>query len=678
MRLVGVDVGGTFTDICAIDEEARRLHVYKVPSTPDDPSRGAVSGIERTRFPMNEVDRIHHGTTVATNAVIQRTGARVGLLTTHGFRDVLQIRRTTRGELYNLHWHPPAELVPRRRRVEIDERMSADGEVITPLRPEEVVEKTRGLVEQGVEALAIAFLNAYANPAHEQQAAEIVQKHFPGLFVVTSAEIIPEWREFERTSTAVVAAYVGPLLEHYLEKFDSRLAAAGYRRDLLIMLSNGGVATRRDLRKRAAHTLMSGPAAGVVAAKRIGDELSEPNVVSIDIGGTSTDIAVVADGEPRLASEQEIEFGTVVHLPVIDVQSIGAGGGTIAWVDQGGALRLGPGSAGSEPGPACYGRGGTEPTITDACVEMGILSKEGLLGGEMPLVPERATESLQRLGSSLGLTPLETAIGVVRVAVQSIALAVRRMTLERGDDPRGFSLFCAGGAGPMLGALVAEELGITRLIVPRFPGACSAYGLLQSDVRRDYAQTFARPLAPKSWDDARRRLTEMEELGRQDLDRDGILRESQRYEYRCAMRYYAQTHELEVELASDATVDQVRELFRQAHEREFGFVAGPEEPVEVVNLRVTAVGQVARPQLGGLPRAEEEGRRAIRSTTRKVHFTSERAEEATVQWRDDLAQGDRVRGPAIVEQYDSTTLIPPDWTVEVQATGDLLVVRGGG
>lgn len=688
MMRVGVDVGGTFTDFVFLDEMTGRLQVQKTSSTPDNQMRGVMEGLARSSCAPRDISMFLHGTTVATNAVIQKKGCRTGLITTKGFRDVLKIRRTTRGKLYDVQWDPPEELVPRRYRLEIDERTDAFGHILKPVNRGEVLAAAEKLVRAGMESVAVVFINSYANPANEVEACRIIKEAFPDLFVVNSSQLLREWREFERTSTAVVAAYVGPLLKRYLGSMMEELGRGGYQGRVLVMLSNGGVAPADQVEELAPRSLLSGPAAAVIAAREIGRLIGEENLVSIDIGGTSTDVAMVYQGELLMSLEQEIEFGTIVHLPVIDVSTIGAGGGTIAWIDRGGVLQMGPQSAGADPGPVCYGKGGTEPTLTDANVVLGRLNPGHLLGGQLPIDRDRALKAIEeKIAQPLGLDTYAAARGMVEVLNQNIANAIRKITVQKGYDPREFALFCCGGAGPLQAAEIARELSMKAVIVPPNPGVTSALGLLLTDIRHDYVTSYIQELNRVEAKDVEAAFASMEEEGKRQLAVDGVKAEDMVFERSVDLRYLAQTHELTVSwpypaktLGAEAvSIDSWRRLcqaFHDRHQQEFGYAAELDEPLEIVNLRVAAIGKLSRPELAGSAADSRTGAIVCKPKgNRLVYFkeTGNGPVPTPVYWRQDLVCGDEIFGPAVIEQFDSTIVILPGQSGKVDAYGNIII-----
>lgn len=672
MSRVGVDIGGTHTDIVVVDGGA--VHVRKVPSNNAEPAEAVRRGIEALGISLADVELFAHGTTVATNAVIQRNGELTGLITTAGFRDVLQIRRTTRGELYDFRWDPPAELVPRRLRCEAEERIAADGEVLVPVDEEEVVRTAAWLREQGVRSLAIAFVNSYVNPVHEERCRDAIAAALPDLGVYLSAELLPEWREFERTSTAVVGAYVGPVLTAYLRRLEAGLVDAGLRYELMVMRSNGGLATADSAIANPVSTLMSGPAAGVIAQVALAAESGIHDLVGMDVGGTSTDVSVVLDGEPQMRDEFDVEFGTVVRFPMIDIHSIGAGGGTIAWLDEGGMLHAGPRSAGAEPGPVAYRRGGTEPTLTDAHLALGRLNPAGLLGGELEISKVAAEDAIAELGGRVGLGKEEMAAGIVTLAVTNIAAAIREITVERGVDPRGLTLVAYGGGGPNLACEVAAELGMTRILVPPYPGLTSAAGLLLTDIRHDIVRTYLRRDDECGWEEIAAAFDELAAEGTARLAREGIPPERREFELAADLRYLGQTHELGVSFGSrydEGIHRSLSERLREAHLARFGYAPDDEGAVELVSLRVAATGVMSRPRFEIEP-AEGEPR-AVAS---RELFLGGTRRTCPVFRRPELAVGSRVEGPALIEQLDTTTFLADGWVGRTEANGSLILESG--
>ena len=675
--LVGVDIGGTFTDLVAIDVENNRLLILKTPSTPDDFAKGTIQAIQEAGILPSDIKRFIHGTTVATNAVIQRKGANVTLITTQGFRDILEIRRTTRGELYNVQWDPPVPLIPRMLRLEIKERTSALGQVLLEVNPSEIEGKIRELVNNnGLQAVAVAFLNSYINPSNELKLKKYLQRCFPDLFVVTSSEIMPEWREFERTSTTCVGAFVGPVLSDYLLRLDGDLKVMGCKSDVLLMLSNGGLATAGNLNRIAPQTILSGPAAGVVAVSEFCKVLGQKNVIAIDMGGTSTDVSIIRGGRIVVGDELEIEFGTVVHLPVVDISTIGAGGGSIAWVDSGGVLRVGPQSAGASPGPACYKKGGVEPTTTDANVVLKRLNPEYILGGKLKIDRELSMRIVkEKVASHFGLDIFSAAQGIIEITNNNIANAIRQKTIQKGLDPREFVLFAFGGAGPLHASEVARILGIPTIIVPPNPGVTSATGLLLADIRHDYVSTFLEFVDDVDLLKLQKVFSTMEGRALKQMIADGVFEDSFTIARSIDARYAGQTHELNVEFTSDVVdneaIEEFKVSFQKKHMMEYGYSRDLNYPMELVNVRVAATASVDKPKwvpmkkIFGMPEPYSE---------REVYFKELGGFVPTnIFQRRDLRFGHKFRGPAVIEQYDSTVLILSGQSCEIDPFGNLII-----
>lgn len=659
-RLVGIDTGGTFTDVVLLHEG--RLHVFKVLSTPPDPSRAILDGL-RHLDALQDLRVLVHGSTVATNAVLERKGVSTGLITTAGFADVLEIGRQTRPKLYDLRVQKVPPLVPRARRFEVTERLDERGEVLIALDEASLETALTTLQEAGVEALAIALLFSFANPAHEQRVAEAARS--TGLYVSVSCEVLPEFREYERTSTVVLNAYVGPLIERYLARLERSLPEQTVVR---IMQSNGGSISSATARSFAARTLLSGPAAGVVGAAFVAQAADYSQIITLDIGGTSTDVALV-DGVIT-----ETTSGTVggypTKLPMIDIHTVGAGGGSIARFDLGGALRVGPTSVGADPGPAAYGRGGTEATVTDAHVVLGRLIPDAFLGGAMQLDGEAAARAVSTIAQRLNASLEEAASGIIRVANANMEAAIRMISVERGCDPRHFTLVAFGGAGPLHACELAAALHIPRVLIPAIPGVLSALGMLIADTLKDYVRTIML-LAEEAQDTVRSTITDLEKQGRDDLAREGIPTHKMVIEHAVDLRYVGQSYELTVPYNGDIT-DAVN-AFHAAHERRFGYCDFGER-VQVVNVRLKARGLADRPVLeqqtalsGATPEPLLTRDAFFAGTAHPVSY------KVPVYERNALQPGGTLVGPAIITQYDTTTTVPPGWQVQVDRFGNLII-----
>lgn len=676
---LGVDVGGTFTDLALLDDDSGRLTVGKVPSVPADPSQGILAGIAQILAQASaepaRVGYLAHGTTVATNALLERTGARTALVTTRGFRDLLEIARQRRPALYDLSVPKPAPLVPRALRLEVPERVTADGKARLPLDPAAVERALDALARAGVEALAICFLYSYLRPEHERQVLAWARERLPGVFCSASHEVLPEFREYERLSTTVVNAYLGPTMAGYIDAFRRRVLELGIRSVPRINQSNGGTIGIEEAARAPVRTVLSGPSAGVAGAAWLAARMGLSSLVTFDMGGTSTDVSFVRGGVPSLAFEREIG-GLPIRIPALDIHTIGAGGGSIAWRDSGGALQVGPESAAAEPGPACYARGGTRPTVTDANLILGRLSPKGLLGGQMALDLPRAQEAVARLARDLGLQPTEAARGILRVVNANMSRALRVVTVRRGVDPAGLALIAFGGAGPLHAGALARELGIRTIVVPPRPGILCALGLLVEDLRTDAVRTWVGRLAPESLDALDGGFRALEAQATAWLDREGAPAGRRQLTRWLDLRYEGQNYELLVpvpeEVWRERSVEALRRRFLQAHEEAYGFAA-EDEPIQVVNLRLAArAAPPAAPVLRQAPGGPDPGAALV--GRRRVDFAEAGGDlEAAVYDRSRLAAGNRLAGPAVVEQFDSTTLIHPGQEARVDELGSLII-----
>ncbi|OGA06325.1 MAG: 5-oxoprolinase [Betaproteobacteria bacterium RIFCSPHIGHO2_12_FULL_69_13] len=684
---IGIDVGGTFTDFQLMRARGRPA-VHKELSTPADPSVAVMAGLAAlaaaeamplTRF-LGAVELIVHGTTVTTNAILTGNTARAGLLTTRGFRDALQMRRGVREQMYDNRYHPPEPLVPRRLRLPVTERVDAEGTVVTPLRAadvEQALERFRG---EGVEAVAICFLHAHANSAHEEAAARIVRNRMPRAYLSVSSRVLPQVRFYERTSTTVLNAGVGPILSRYLANLTRRLAAAGFRRTLLVMQSNGGVAAPERVARLPAMTLLSGPAAAPAAGLACMAPRRERSFITVDMGGTSFDAALVLEGEPAVTTRGTVNRYALA-LPSMEINTIGAGGGSVAWIDEGGLLHMGPQSAGADPGPACYGRGGKEPTCTDANLVLGYLSAEYFAGGRMRLEARAAERAIREaVAAPLGMGVLEAAHGMFHVINVNMASAIREISIEKGYDPREFPLICAGGAGPVHGAYIAAELGIRRVIVPRDSPIFCASGMLRTDLKHDYVRSFARLLPERraALPGVMALAREMEREAREALAAEGIARTHQRFRYSMDLRYLGQYHEVTVAVPRECIARSdwraVRDRFHARHDRLYGYALREEAtPVELLSIRLGALGVTAKPALARSPRAKTGARAALKA--HRPVYLPERARfsKVPVYDGDRLTHGNRLAGPAIIESVNTSVFVPRGWRAQYDALDNCIL-----
>lgn len=675
--VVGVDVGGTFTDLVQLDPASGAVRLAKVPSTPDNQAFGVLDALRAAESDLAALALVVHGTTTTTNAVLERTLSRTGLITTAGFRDVLELGRRTRPQPYGMvgDFTP---VIPRDLRLEVPERVDAAGDVVTPLDEAAVGAAGRRLLAAGCEAVVVHFLHAYANPAHERRAADLLAGIWPNDHITPGHAILSESREYERGVTAAVNAGVQPILARYLRRLAADLAAGGYRGDILVMNGNGGMVSSRMVTAEAAKTVMSGPASGVMAAAHTGRAAGAENLITYDMGGTSTDVALVRGAEPAVSNEIEIEYAMPIHVPMVDVRSVGAGGGSIARVNAAGLLEVGPQSAGADPGPICYGRGGSEPTISDANLLLGRLdpAKMAVRGG----VPAESVARIfdERLARPLGLATDAAAEAVVRLANSRMAGAIRMVSLSLGADPRDFALFAFGGAGPLHAAALARELGVPRVLVPARPGITNALGCLVADIRHDFVRTVTTPLAALEPVALARVFAEQTAEGERMIGGETVDIRRLRRLYSVDMQYAGQTHLLRVELARpDADAATLQELFEAAYWRRFRVALGGIEAI-VVNVNTSVIG--ARPPLDLSTLIDPAGRRptlaAAQTGTRKVRFAGG-WHDTPVYWRDHLPAKFALIGPAIVEQMDTTVLVEPGDGAEGTGQGDILITIAG-
>lgn len=685
MLLVGIDIGGTFTDLALYDSDREHVEVHKVHSTPEDPGQALVSGIvalcAQAGVAMSDLAGVLHGTTVATNAVLEHRGAVTGMVTTEGVRDVVHIGRHQRPEPYSVMLDIPWQARPfveRAHRLTVPERIAPPtGKVVIPLDEDAVRRAGRALREAGVEAIAVCFLFSYLDATHERRAAEILREELPEAFVTTSVSITPQFREFERFTTTCMNAFIGPGTGRYLSHLSDGLGREGIDADLLVMRSNGGVASVAEAAERPVTLMLSGPAAGVLGARWAASLAGRERLITFDMGGTSADIAIVTEAGVSEASARDTEIaGYPLLVPMFDIQTIGAGGGSIAHLDAAGAFRVGPRSAGATPGPACYGLGGDEPTITDSHLVLGRIEPERFLGGDMQLEPNQAAAVIDRLAGELGLSRLETAEGVLTLANASMAQTIRSITVERGHDPRTFSLVAFGGAGPLHAAELAAVLGMKEVIIPPHPGITSAAGLLTSDLRYDHMRTVFMTQGSIDAEAINAQIATLaaELVGR--LERDGAARDAIRVERALDCRYLGQGYELRIPVGEDGFTDAALETFHRAHEAEYGHAFG--DPIEIVNLRVTASGQ--RPKLSRVSSGSGTLDEATVGDAESVWRVDGELVALPTRHllRDKLPVDQAVPGPAVVFQRDTTIVVPPGWAATATAEGVLLLTTEGG
>lgn len=683
---VGIDIGGTFTDEVVITSSGE-MHIFKTPSTPADSSIGMLDCLKRAadKFGLGladflgRVEMLVHGTTVATNTMLQYNGAKTGLITTKGFRDALEMRRAHKENIWDLSLAPPPAIIPRHLRLGVTERINYAGQVLTPLDEDETRKVVRQLRSEGVRAIAVCTLFSFINPVHERRIREIILEEFPECYVSISSEILPQVREYERTSTTAVNAYVGPVLGRYLRNLQNKLAAAGFRHEVLITQSNGGIMSASYGAEHGAATLLSGPSAGAVGGMFFASQLGMPNLIVMDMGGTSYDVSLIKDGAYALTTEGEIARYRVA-LPMIDIHTIGAGGGSIAYLDKGNLLRVGPRSAGADPGPACYGKGGAEPTTTDANVVLGYINPDFYLGGELR-IDRRASEAAirTRIAEPLGISLIEAADGIYRLVNTNMADATKVVSVEKGHDPREFALVAAGGAGALHGSKIAEIVGIPTVIVPKTASVFCAMGMLESDIKHDYVRTMWAPLESLDLNELNHVFNQMETEARRTLKSEGIPEERIEIERGMDLRYMGQHHEVTVLIPEGEitchTLPQIAERFHAAHQRLFLY-SEPDSPLESINVRVTGIGKIPKTPLQSWPEGGPDASPALKGK-RSAYFSEAGGwVETPIYDGSRLRAGNRIVGPAIIEEVTTTIVVCPRDQAEIDRLGNVVIRVG--
>ncbi|MCJ2530948.1 MAG: hydantoinase/oxoprolinase family protein [Candidatus Thermoplasmatota archaeon] len=676
MIRAGVDVGGTFTDTIIFHEKTGKIDITKTPSTPDNPAEGILRGLEKADLDFSNLTLFSHGSTVGTNALITRDLPHTGLITTTGFRDVLEIGRATKEDVWDAYKDVAPPYVRRRDRLEVEERIDYDGTVVTPLNEDQARNVVRIFKKRGVKTIAISLINAYMNGAHEKRMRDIVEKGHPDAFVCCSHEILPEMFEHERTSTTVINAALAPVVMEYLTDLAKRLKAKGYGGDVLAMHSGGGVMTVEAMSFYASRIANSGPTAGAIAGAFIAQQCGFENAIGLDMGGTSTDVSLTFKGKVQTTDEWWVEYGYPIMFPSADIKTIGAGGGSVAWIDEGGALRVGPKSMGADPGPACYGKGGDQPTITDANLILNWLAPEMFLGGDMKIVPGLSKEVLQkRVADHFNMDLIDAAVAVEEIAVANISNAVGLVSTAKGFDPRDFVLVAFGGAGPLHAANVAKTMNIPQVIVPPWPGINSALGCLLVNIEHDLSQTFITPAEDDVVPDLERKFQEMEEEMEGRLEKERIAKDAMRVDRSLSMRYTGQWRHLSIPAARPLgkALKGVIEKFHQEHRRVHAY-SDLERDVQIYGLRVTGKGLVQKPVFPKIQKGDAE--KALRGK-RAAYFKEEGGFVPTaVYLRSMLGAGARMEGPAIVEQMDSTIAIPPGDVAQVDGMGNIIITVG--
>ncbi|NDW05998.1 hydantoinase/oxoprolinase family protein [Jiella pacifica] len=674
--LVGVDVGGTFTDFYAFDRASGTIALHKTSSTPDNAADAIVSGLrelaEKTGFPLQAVRSLAHGTTVATNALIQRRGARVAVVTTENFRDLVEIGRQIRPKLYDLKTDHPMPLAPREMRFEVRERVGAAGEVVTPLDEASVDAVIEKLKACKAEAVAIAFLFSYLNPAHEEAVRARIQAALPKIAISISSQVQPEFREYERSSTTLLNAYLQPAFSHYMTTLKDALAEMSPKATVGINQSSGGLMSVDKARDFPIRTALSGPAAGAMGAIHTARLSGRANIVTLDMGGTSADVALIRNLETKLSFDRDVA-GFPVRMPMVDINTVGAGGGSLAWFDRDGLVKVGPVSAGAVPGPACYGRGGTEPTVTDANVVLGRLSGHGLLGGSMTLDEDASRRAVGKIAERLGFTVERTAKGILDIVSANMVRAIRAISVERGHDPREFVLMPFGGAGPLHAEGCARALGIKEIIIPYSPGILCAQGLLVADRAESFVRSGRLALAEENASELAELVSSMMAEAEGWWEAEAVEPQARSRKLAIDMRYASQNYELQVGLDELPSVEELRRLFFEAHEQAYGF-HNPADPVDVMAVRLTAIGRLpspGTPPIGAGASATPEPR-----TYRPVWFDGEAAIETPIYDRASFAPGTRIEGPAVIDQFDATSLLFPKDVATVDDALNIVITRG--
>ncbi len=668
---VAIDVGGTFTDVVTLDGDSAALKFDKVPTTPRRPEEGVLNGFAAGGAPMADIDTFIHGTTLGLNALLTRRGARTGIVTTKGFRDVYLLGRTDRVPMYDFKYRKPASLVERQHIVEVDERLDFEGRVIAPFDEESAVAAARVIRDLGLDAVAVSFLHSYVNPAHEVRMAEILKAEAPDVIVTISSDLSRQLREYERTSTAVLDAYIKPIVRSYLAKLEGVIEDRGFAGQFLMMRSGGGAMTAGFAKEAPVNLILSGPAGGVLGASWFAKAAGYPNLITIDMGGTSLDASLVVGGEPFTYFDASFE-GLPINLASLYIHTIGAGGGSLVWVDEGNHLQVGPASAGADPGPAAYGLGGTEATFTDAALQVGYLGNDMPLAGSLTLDKDLAAKSLQSSADALGMPVDEVARGVLRISTTKIVGAVRAITVELGHNPADFALLSFGGGGGLVGVDVARELSIKTVIIPPGPGAFCAFGMLMADVRHDFSRTRIGALDKLDLANVNSDIAEMHAEGEQMLAAEGFSLDAQEYAATINLRYEGQEHSVTLLIAGhvdDAEVERLKGAFDAAHERAYGHTMP--DPIEVVALRTSAIGRQEPPTLPKL--ATRDGHTAQTRLSRNVIQVDGSSVEYAVYHRDDFMNGDVINGPAVISEHTGTTVMHANDVAKVGPYGEIVI-----
>lgn len=676
MYRLSSDVGGTFTDGVLLDEATGEIEISKVLTTPANPALGTIECIERFEVSLDEVSFLVHGTTVVINALIEGKGAKTALITTDGFRDVLEIGRSNRLEMYDALYKKPEPLIPRYLRYGVRERIDAAGRVLVPLHMDDLERAVQELKKHRVEAVAVCLLNAYANPRHEEEIGRFLQEHLPGAIYSLSHLITRRYYEYERTSTTVQNAYVMPVVRKYLESLEEELVARRFQNVLQIMQSNGGVMTSAVARQMPIGMVESGPAAGAIGAAVLAAQIGYSNAISYDMGGTTAKTAIITRGMPETTDSYAVEERPIL-LPVVDLKEIGAGGGSIAWIDEAGALHVGPQSAGADPGPACYMRGGTEPTVTDANLHLGLLNPDYFLGGRMEIDPGRAQTAIRRIAGYYGISVDEAALGIIKIVNTNMSALLQSVTIKRGYDPREFALVAFGGAGPLHAAAIAQELNIPTIIVPMNSGAFSAWGMLMADLRHDFALTHIRPMEQVQVEEIQAMFRDLEARLAEIFRQENVAEADITVTHELDLRYLGQEHTLSVTVPrnfTEADKTLASKAFDELHYAIYGHNA-PNEPKVMVSLKAIGIGKVKKPTLKAIPKGGPTPQPEALTGQRRVYRGNGDYEPFTIVRRERLLAGNVIPGPAVIEEATATTVVERDQICTVDAYGNLILTR---
>ena len=672
---IAIDVGGTFTDVVTLDDASGDLRFDKVPTTPSDPQQGVLNGFAASGVSPADVDTFIHGTTLGLNALLTRRGAKTGIITTKGFRDVYLLGRTNRLPMYDFRYRKPSSLVERQHILEVGERLDFEGQVLVEFDEASALAAAQRVVELGLQSVAISFLHSYANPANEQRMAAILHEVAPNVEVTVCSALSRELREYERTSTGVLDAYIKPIVRRYLSKLEATLAERGFRGQFLTTRSGGGAMTASTAKDAPVNLILSGPAGGVLGAAWFAHAAHQPNLITIDMGGTSLDASLIVNGEPLTYFDASFE-GLPINLASLYIHTIGAGGGSLVWIDEGSHLQVGPASAGAEPGPASYGRGGTQATFTDAALHVGYLGNDMALAGSLTLDPDCAATALAAAAGALGVSVDAAARGVLRISTTKIVGAVRAITVELGRNPADFALLAFGGGGGLVGVDVARELSIGTVIVPPGPGAFCAFGMLMADVRHDYARTLIGKIDLLDVETVRGHLAAMRQDGDAALQGEGFAPDARSYVVAVDMRYEGQEHSVRLPVVGEfsaAEVERLKVAFAEAHERAYGHTMP--DPVELVAVRLSAIGHQARPQVPTQER--RDGVTVAPRATRQVIAVDGTVADYAIYHRDDFRHGDQIAGPAVIGEHTGTTVLHAGDTASIGAYGEIVITVAG-